>query len=200
MTAPVGPPVRLLKGSQANYKGPGTIVVAAPGSPPPTFVAAGGIFTNSWDASWRSVGWTDTGFDFTSTPTFTDIEGAESLIPFDTVKTKEVVDLKFTMLQTSKANIATALGGGTWTETGATDAQVSTFHPPGLLHDEFMVGWVAEQLDMSLVAPRTVQTGATTFAFAKVGTRTLVACNFRVLFPEDGSDYYNVFTAGTRWD
>jgi hypothetical protein len=196
-------PVLTATPAQMNYDGPGIILMSPLASTLPTFASTASIFSNTWDAAWIPVGYTDTGFQLDYTLTTVDIDVAESLRPVDVVATKDEVHVKFTMLQTNKFNIKAAFNGGTWTVTGATTTQVSKYSPPLLgANQSFMLGWLSQARDEAVLVYKVFQSGSLSIQRAKAGTKALLACDFRAVQPDPlvSADQWNWYIAGTASD
>lgn len=191
--------------NQVHYDGPGIILMApyATDLTVPTMTSASSAFTDTWDGAWQPVGYTDDGFELDFGFTTVDIDAAESLQDLATVVTKQTTSIKFSMMQDNTFNMRRAFNGGTYTVTGSAGTQVTKYSPPiagGEL--ESSIAWLSTKRDEVIVAYRVLQTGNLAFARKKVGTKFVLACDFRVLVPDPtlSTDVWNRWFAGTKYD
>lgn len=197
-------PALTLNPLQTHYDGPGIILMAEEGATLPTPTVADSKFTNSWDAAWLPVGYTDTGITFDFTTSTTDIESAEELEEIAKVETKRSVSVKFSMMQDNKFNMKVAMNGGTWTVVSGTGAtQLSKYSPPILGQGKhFMLGWISTASDEIVIVYKVTQTGSLSMARQKVGTKFVLACDFSVVKPDPAvsTDRWNRYVAGSKFD
>lgn len=190
--------------TQVHYDGPGIILLAELGSTLPTHAVASSVFTNSWDAAWIPVGYTDDGIGFDFTTSTTDIESAEELEEIAKVETKRSVSVKFSMMQDNKFNLRVAMAGGTWTVVSGSGAtQLSKYSPPILGGGKsFMLGWISTAANEVVIAYQVRQVGSLSMSRKKVGTKYVLACDFSVEKPSPSvsTDRWNKYVAGTLFD
>lgn len=190
---------------QMKFDGPGVILMAPYASDLvlPTFASTASAFTNSWDAAWQPVGYTDDGFQLDLSTTTTDVEAAESLYPIAKPVTRKDASVKFTMLQNNKFNIARAMNGGTFTVTGSTGTKVTKYSPPVIGGElRSAVAWLSSGQDESIIVYKVFQSGSLSIARKKVGTKWQLACDFgaEVPSPSLSTDLFNVWYAGIGFD
>lgn len=107
-------------GSSANVQlGPGRLYVAPLGTTEPASASA------ALPSAWRAVGYTEDGSAFSTSLTNQAVEVAEEVDPILYVLASRTNTLAVTMVETTRRNLALALGAGA---AAANDA--STFEPP----------------------------------------------------------------------
>lgn len=192
--------------NQVHYDGPG-IILMAPYSDSlavPTFAAASSAFTNDWDPVWQPVGYTDDGFEVDFTTTTVDIDAAETIYPLAVVETKKDVNVKFSMMQDNKFNIARAMNGGTYTVLSGSGADKVTKYTPPIVGGSLRsaVAWISSAGDEAIIVYRVFQSGNLAFARKKLGTKFVLACDFKAEVPAASlsTELWDRFYAGTKLD
>lgn len=191
--------------NQLHYDGPG-IILMAPYSATltlPTFTSVSSAFTNTWDAAWQPVGYTDTGFEVDLATTTVDIDAAESIYPLATVETLKTINVKFTMMQDNQFNTLRAMNGGSYTTSGSSGAAVTKYTPPivgGSLRSA--IAWLSQGADQSWIGYKAFQSGNITVQRQKLGTKFLLACDFKLEVPDSSlsTSLWNSWYAGTAYN
>lgn len=191
--------------SKIHYDGPG-LIFAAPYSTTltlPTFASTASVFSNSLDAAFVGVGYTDSGFSIDLATTTVDIDAAESVYPLATVETLKTVNAKFTMMQDSQFNMKIAMNGGTYTSTGSTGTKVTKYSPPivgGSLRTTLL--WISQAGDQAWIGYKCFQSGNLSIQRQKLGTKFQLAVDFKLEVPDVSvsPDVWNSWYSGVKYD
>lgn len=155
--------------------GPGKLYFAVVGAAEPADL------TTAWPVAWTQVGYTDEGHSFTYSPSFDDIEVAESLLPIRRVQTGLEMTVEFAAAELLASNIQKALNGGTIT----TGTGIVTFEPPAFedVATRVAIGWEADDASERWVYRKCVQTGDVELARRKAPDKTTVPMTFTLETP-----------------
>jgi hypothetical protein len=94
----------------------------------PVGTVAPADFAAPWVAGWVNLGRTDeNGAQLTDSKTIADISVWQSLYPARKIITARTFEAVFTLRDWTRASVALAFGGGTWTEGGT---GIHQYHPP----------------------------------------------------------------------
>ncbi len=181
--------------------GPGKIFLAALGSTVPTWAVTGSVFSNSWDAAWTSVGYTDDGLTITLGRSVEDVEVAEEFYPIARKTTQMNGSATFSMAGVNLANLKFALNGGSWATTGTGATTMNKYSPPSPGSEvRCMLAWIGDAADEVFIAYQVYQSGELSWARQKGAAKaSLSGLTFDFEVPSTGvsADVWNYYTAGT---
>lgn len=172
-------------GTATNVQlGPGRLYVAPLGTAEPTSASA------AMPSAWRAVGYTEDGSAFSTTLTNEPVEVAEEVDPIRYVLSRRSNTLALAMAETTRANLALALG------TGANEANsAAAFEPPDP-GDEVavMVVWDSEDDPTSGTNTRWLfrqakPGGTIDLARRKAPTKATIAVTFDLEKPANATPY-----------
>lgn len=146
-------------GSIADFVklGPGKLHFGAVGATEPNDLSTAIVA-----ATWPYVGWTDEGHAFTYTPTYEDVEVAESLLPIAKVATGQQMQVEFALAEVTAANIQRALNGATVTASGTGATAIDSVEPLafGATEPRVAILWAADDNSERWIFRKCLQTGA----------------------------------------
>lgn len=117
-------------GNVVEHTGSGFLLAAPLGTPFPSFTAAGGKFTNSWDAAWVNLGrTTEDGITWSFGQDNASYTSSQEFYPFLSKVTGKTVNCSFTLYEYNKYNMQVALNGGNWGVTGSGLTEIATYTP-----------------------------------------------------------------------
>lgn len=149
--------------------------------------------------AFTEMGYSDEGWSFNVDRTFEDILVAEENDPIKILKTAQNLVLVGILAQATLESIQLAMGGGTIT--GADPAGFDSYVPPATTDaaDELALILAVPASPVATVAkvryfeiPRAIATGAYALQHAKAPNRTVVAVEFRLILPTDGSEIFTI--------
>lgn len=163
--------------------GPGTLYVAAVGSTEPSDLTA------AWNVAWTKVGYTDAGHTFTYTPSYENIEVAETLLPIAKVATGQEMTLEFAFAETIAKNLQLALNGATVTASGTGPTSIDKVEPLafGSAEPRTAIGWEAGDASERWVFRRCLQTGAMAIARQRGAAKATIPATFSLETPAGGA-------------
>lgn len=178
---------------------PGYLLIAPLSSTVPTNTVAGGVFTDSWDAAWLSLGATEEGSTFAYSTTVEPIMVAEYFDPISYRTTERGGSIAFNLADWTLSNYRRAINGGVaalaaTSGTGATT--LGTLEPPDP-GDEVrcMIGWESLDNTVRLICHQTIQGGEISSAFTRAPDKALIPCTFQLEVPTAGKPW-TMYTAG----
>lgn len=129
--------------------GSGFLLAAPEGSTVPDFTAAGGKFTNSWDAAWKQLGRTsEDGISITFGQENASYTSSQEQFPFLTKVTQRSANVSFTLYDYNQFNIQVALNGGNWSVTGSGASEIATYTPANPGEEIYtMLAWIGPNDD-----------------------------------------------------
>ena len=180
-------------------KDPGYLMIAPLGSTLPTGTVVGGVFTDSWDAAWLSLGATEEGSTFTYGTTVEAIEVAEFFDPIAYSTTGRAGSIAFALADFTLTNFRRAVNGGVAAiaaTSGTGDTTLGELEPPDP-GDEVrcMIGWESLDNTVRLVAHQCIQGGEIAPAFQKAPSKAVIACTFQMEVPASGKPW-KMWSAG----
>lgn len=179
---------------------PGYLFIAPLLTAVPTNTVAGSVFTDSWSASWISLGATEEGSQFTYSTTVEPISVAEFFDPITWRTTERAGSIAFNLASWTLSNYRRAVNGGTAALTatsGSGATSLGTLEPvtPGS-EVRAMIGWENFDANLRLICHQTIQGGEIESAFAKAPALTTIPCTFQMEVPTAGKPW-TLYSAGT---
>lgn len=178
---------------------PGYLLVAPLSSTVPTNTVTGGVFTDSWDAAWISLGATEEGSTFSYNTTVEPISVAEFFDPISYRTTERAGSIAFNLADFTLSNYRRAMNGGVaalaaTSGTGAT--ALGTLEPPDPGEEvRSMIGWESLDNTLRVVCYQTIQGGEISSAFQKAPSKALIPCTFQMEVPSSGKPF-TMWSAG----
>ena len=164
--------------------GPGKLYVAPEGTAEPTDLAT------ALNATWLAgkVGYTDNGHVFTRTPSYENIEVAESLLPISKVQTGIDETLEFAYAELIAKNLQTVLNGATVTSSGTGPTAIDKVEPLAFGATEVRVAilWEADDASERWVWRRCLQTGAMAINRQRGAAKATIPATFSLEPPAAG--------------
>lgn len=179
---------------------PGYLFIAPLLTSVPTNTVAGSVFTDSWSASWISLGATEEGSQFTYSTTVEPISVAEFFDPITWRTTERAGSIAFNLASWTLSNYRRAVNGGTAALTatsGSGATSLGTLEPvtPGS-EVRAMIGWESLDATTRLICHQTIQGGEVEAAFAKAPALATIPCTFQMEVPTAGKPW-TLYSAGT---
>jgi len=173
--------------------GPGYLYVGPLGTTEPTDLSTAWTAVS---ASWGTIGYTESGSEFTYNPATATVEVAEELDPVAVVTTGRASSVKFAMSEVTATHLKTAMNGGTLT----TGTGIVTYEPPDLGTEvRCMLGFESEDHTERWVYRQCFQTGTISIARGKGNANANIATEFTLEKPATGSRLYKaIFAAPQR--
>lgn len=165
------------------HYGPGKLYVGAEGSTEPSDL------TTALNAAWKLVGYTDNGHTFTRTPSYENIEVAESLLPIAKVQTGIDETLEFAYAELIAANLQTVLNGATITPSGTGPTAIDKVEPLafGATETRTAILWEADDKSERWVWRRCIQTGAMAINRQRGAAKATIPATFSLEPPANGA-------------
>lgn len=178
---------------------PGYLFIAPLATAVPTNTVLGSVFTDSWAASWISLGATEAGSTFTYSTTVEPIRVAEFFDPVSYRTTERGGTIAFNLADFTLSNYRRAVNGGVaalaaTSGTGATT--LGTLEPPEP-GDEVrcMIGWESEDATLRLICHQALQGGEIASAFQRAPSTSVIPCTFNLEVPTSGKPW-TLYSAG----
>lgn len=173
--------------------GPGKLYIAPIGTAEPADLTA------AWNAAWIYAGYTDAGHTFTYTPSYENIEVAETLLPIAKVATAQEYTLEFAFAEITARAVQIALNGGTITASGTGATAIDKFEPLafGTTETRVMIGWQSDPGDERWVWRRCLQTGTVAIARQRGAAKGTIPVNFSLETPSGGAKPFMSITKST---
>lgn len=165
--------------------GAGFLLAAPEGSTVPTFTAAGGVFTNTWDPAWLQLGRTsEDGINITFGQENATYTSAQESFPFMAKVTSRSANVSFTLYDYNQFNIQTALNGGNWSVTGTGGAEIAEY-TPALPGDETytMLAWIGPNDDEVYIFYKTFSSAEVSMEMTRDDPRPL-PLNMQAVMPD----------------
>lgn len=145
--------------------------------------------TTAWGAGWIKAGYTDAGHTFTYTPSYENIEVAETLLPIAKVPTAQDATLEFAFAEITARNFQIALNGATITASGTGSTAIDKVEPLafGVTETRVKIGWEADDASERWVYRRCLQTGAVAVARQRGAAKATIPVNFSLETPSGGA-------------
>lgn len=164
-------------GSDATFVklGPGRIYFGAVGAVEPT-----DLTTAISSTVWNYAGFTDEGHTFTISPSFDNVEVAESLLPIAKVPTGTDMTLELALVEVTAQNVQRALNGATITSSGTGPTAIDSVEPlaDGAVNPRVAVLWEADDKSERWVWRKCLQTGAVAIGRKKGSAKATVPLSF----------------------
>lgn len=193
--------------------GTGTLYAAPVGTAEPVSVSG------AWPAGWRTIGYTDTGSEFDSTPTTADVLVEEEYFPVRIATVSLKGSLTFSMAEVTLDNLALSLNAGTGgnlvtstfgTLQNATDAAIWQEVPLPGQEVRVALGWDALVEGATavagsptylarLIARQCLQTGSVKRIARKGNNKAMYAVTFSFEKPPVGTPAQNTTGSPFRW-
>lgn len=163
--------------------GPGKLYIAPVGSTEPTDLTA------AWNAAWILAGYTDAGHTFTYTPSYENIEVAETLLPIAKVAAGQEMTVEFALAEVTARNVQIALNGATITASGTGPTSIDKVEPLafGAAEPRVAIGWQSDSGDERWVYRRCLQTGASAIARQRGAAKSTIPLSFSLETPSGGA-------------
>ena len=156
--------------------GPGKLYLAAVGTAEPTDL------TTALNATWLAgyVGYTDEGHAFTRTPSYDNVEVAESLLPVAKVGTGTEMNVEFAFAEIIAKNLQKSLNGATVTASGTGATAIDSVEPlaEGVPETRTAILWEADDASERWIFRKCLQTGALTINRRKGAAKATIAATF----------------------
>lgn len=179
--------------AKALSLGPGYLRVAPLGSTEPVDLAA------PWDAAWGDPFYTEEGSSFSYAPSFEPVEVAEELDQLDDAATGREMSVSFASAEVTAENLKRAMNGGTIVTGGTEPGTFSTFEPPELGQEIYvMLGFESEDHKERWTWRQCKQTGTVEMARRKGAAKTTIANQFKVYKPSIGGAPFKAIIADSR--
>lgn len=165
------------------HYGPGKLYVAPEGSTEPTDLST------ALNAAWVRAGYTDNGHVFTRTPSYENIEVAESLLPMAKVSTGIEETVEFAYAEILAGNLQTVLNGATVTASGTGATAIDKIEPLAFGATETRVAllWEADDASERWVWRRCLQTGAMAINRQRGAAKATIPATFSLEPPLNGA-------------
>ena len=165
------------------YYGPGKLYVAPEGSTEPTDL------TTALNAAWVRAGYTDNGHTFTRTPTYENIEVAESYLPIAKVQTGVEETVEFAYAEILASNLQAVLNGATIAASGTGATAIDSLEPLAFGATETRVAllWEADNASERWIWRRCLQTGAMAISRQKGAAKATIPATFSLEPPANGA-------------
>lgn len=177
--------------------GPGILYEAPLSTAEPSMTVASGKFpTAAWGGSWRALGSTDEGSEWTDEIETDEITVAESMYPVRIVTTGRTASWSTSLAEVNLSNLRAALNGGTTTVVSSVaGTEMSTLTPPTIgAETRRMIGWQSEDDTVRLIGYQVLQVGSLGVAFRKGSDKATLSLEWR--FEKPTGDPYKIFLAG----
>lgn len=178
---------------------PGYLFIAPLATAVPTNTVTGGVFTDSWDAAWISLGATEEGSTFAYSTTVEPIMVAEYFDAISYRTTERSGSIAFNLADWTLSNYRRAINGGIAALTatsGTGGTTLGTLEPPEP-GDEVraMIGWESLDNTVRLICHQTIQGGEISSAFSRAPDKALIPCTFQLEVPTAGKPW-TLYSAG----
>lgn len=164
-------------GSIADFVklGPGKLYFGAVGAAEPADLSTAIV-----GATWSFAGFTDEGHNFTYTPTYEDVEVAESLLPISKVATGQQMQVEFALAEITAANVQRSLNGATITSSGAGATAIDSVEPLafGATEPRVAILWQADDGSERWIWRKCLQTGAVSIGRRKGAAKATIPLAF----------------------
>lgn len=181
---------------------PGYLLVAPLSSTVPTNTVAGGIFTDSWDSAFLSLGATEDGSEFSYNTTVQPIGVAEFFDPIAYRTTDRAGNFAFSLANFGASNYHRALNGGAGavTATSGTGATALYNVRPTTAGSEVrvMIGWESLDHTVRVLAYQCFSGGDVKAAFKKAPSKSVIPCQFNFEVPSSGIPFDIWFAGSSR--
>ena len=163
--------------------GPGKLYVGAVGATEPTDLST------ALNVAWTYVGYTDAGHTFTYTPSYENVEVAETLLPIAKVATAQDYTLEFAFAESTARALQIAMNGGTITASGTGPTSIDKFEPLafGVAETRVAILWQADDASERWVFRRCLQTGAAAISRQRGAAKSTIPVNFSLETPSGGA-------------
>jgi len=171
-------------GPEFVHFGPGTLYIASTLTEvEPTDL------TTAWGAGWIKAGYTDAGHTFTYTPSYENIEVAETLLPISKVASGQEMTLEFAFAEITAKNLQRALNGATITASGTGPTSIDKIEPLafGATETRVAILWEADDASERWVFRRCLQTGAIAIARQRGAAKAAIPVTFSLEQPSGGA-------------
>ena len=157
-------------------------------------------FSDIWPAAWIPLGATESGSDFTYTPTVQPVMVAELYDPIAYRTTDRTSSLGFMLASVTAANLTKMLNGAVNVVTGVAPLAVTTISPPVVGSEvRCQLGWESYDSSMRLVGFQVLNGGAMKMAFNKAPAKTTLPWMGNFETPGSGTAVpWQIFVAGTN--
>lgn len=172
------------------HYGPGKLYVGPEGTTEPTDLST------ALNVAWKRAGYTDNGHTFTRTPTYENIEVAESYLPVAKVQTGVEETVEFAYAEILAANLQTVLNGATVTASGTGATAIDKIEPLAFGATEVRVAllWEADDASERWVWRRVLQTGAMAINRQKGAAKATIPATFSLEPPASGAKPWMAIT------
>ena len=162
--------------------GPGKVYAGPVGTTEPTDL------TTALNAAWVYIGYTDAGSTFTYTPSYENIEVAETLLPIAKVATGQEMTIEFAFAEITAKNLQYALNGATVTASGTGATSIDKVEPLafGATETRIALLWASDAGDERWVYRRCLQTGAVGVARQRGAAKGTIPASFSLETPSGG--------------
>lgn len=173
--------------------GPGKLYVGAVGATEPTDL------TTALGVAWTYIGYTDAGSTFTYTPSYENIEVAETLLPISKVATGQEMTVEFAFAELTAQNLQKALNGATITPSGTGATSIDKLEPLafGVTETRTALLWAADDASERWVFRRCLQTGAVSIARQRGAAKAVVSVTYSLETPSGGVKPFMAIIKGT---
>jgi hypothetical protein len=156
--------------------GPGKLYAAPVGSTEPSDLAT--ALTTPWTTGF--LGWTEEGHVFTITPSYENVEVAESLIPLLKIATGQDLVVEFALAEITAANVQKALNGATVTASGSGATAIDKVEPLAFGTPETRTAllWQADDGSERWFFRKCLQTGAVAIGRRKGAAKATIPLTF----------------------
>jgi hypothetical protein len=164
--------------------GPGLLYWAPAGTADPTTAVTGSIISDTIPVTWKQIGYTENGSEFSYELSSDDVNVAEVFDPITHKTTGRSGSVAFEMAEITVKNLVLSLNGGTVTNTGTGATSMWTYEPP-LPGNEVRVAliWQSEDNLERWIFRQVFQTGSVTAGRRKGADKATLPVTFSLESP-----------------